>query len=473
MPTIQINLGYFVELGNLPFPLMMMRLFLDGGWIPILIVLLFGARELWLQSRRGKWIAKQTFCILAVDVPRQNEQTVKAVEQIFAQISGAYGSLDTYEKWWEGKFQMSISFEIVSVGGYVQFLIHTPTKYRDLVESSIFSHYPDADITEVVDYTDRLPRTYPHPDYDLTGAEFVLKKGSHLPIKTYTAFEDKSAENFFKDPLSGVLEVLSALRPGENLWIQIVLTPTDDSWKSAGEKEVAKMMGKEPKKHKGMSFGILDHILWLPIGVWQELASFVSFGEGGDHKEVKKEEYKMMNMSPGERQVLEQIQLKLTKIAFETTIRYVYGGRRDVFNKGRVTALKGAFSQYSSLDMNQFKGYSKVMPKEDYFHQRWEANGKKMRILANYRDRSSDGAPPFYLNVEELATLYHFPMVASKASSVKKTEAKRAEPPTSLPYETEGDEDVFTPFGPPPSAPSPGSSAPKKKGGVPDDLPFA
>jgi hypothetical protein len=60
-----------------------------------------------------------------VDVPRMNEQTAKAVEHIFSTIAGAYSGLDRFEKYWLGKFQPSFSFEIVSIGGYVQFLVHT------------------------------------------------------------------------------------------------------------------------------------------------------------------------------------------------------------------------------------------------------------------------------------------------------------------------------------------------------------
>jgi len=37
------------------------------------------------------------------------------------------------------------------------------------------------------------------------------------------------------------------------------------------------------------------------------------------------------------------------------------------------------------------------------------------------------------LNTEELASLWHFPILTVKAPLVKKTEAKKAEPPMSLP----------------------------------------
>ena len=56
-----------------------------------------------------------------------------------------------------------------------------------------------------------------------------------------------------------------------------------------------------------------------------------------------------------------------------------------------------------------------------------------------------DGATPFMLCTEELATLYHFPTITVKAPLIKKAEAKRAEPPTALPVEFMSGKNFFTP----------------------------
>ncbi len=37
------------------------------------------------------------------------------------------------------------------------------------------------------------------------------------------------------------------------------------------------------------------------------------------------------------------------------------------------------------------------------------------------------------MNIEELATLYHFPVITTKAPLIKKTSSKRGEPPIGLP----------------------------------------
>lgn len=460
MPTIQINPDYFVQLGNLPFPLLMARIFLDGGWIPVLFVLIQGLWLLWVQSRQEKFAATIAYTVLAIDIPRNNEQTPKAAEQIFTHLSGAHSGLDAFEKYWKGKFTPSFSFELVSVDGYVQYLVHCPKKFRDLVESSIYAQYPEAEISEVPDYVDKVPRRFPDPEWDCFGTEFVLKKPAAYPIRTFTEFEDKAAEEMiFKDPMSAILEVMSGLKRGEQMWLQLRVTPVDESWQKKGEEVVDKIMGKKKVVQKGF----VDHLIELPLAVANELM------HGGEEapKEKKPDQPKIASLSPGERKVLEKIQEKLAKVGFMVKIRVVYLGRRDVFNKGRMSQLKGAMSQFNAINMNAFKGYGPVTPKGDYFWQRWSENEKKTRIVSNYRNRSGKGATPYALNIEELATIYHFPMLSVKAPLVKKTEAKRAEPPSSLPAEG-----YF------PSVEIKAPAKPSKKNmdedgdGLPDNIPF-
>src|SRR5690606_34574244 len=172
--------------------------------------------------------------------------------------------VDAFEKYWLGKFNPSFSFEIVSIDGYVQYFIQTPKKYRDLVESAIYSQYPEAEISEVPDYTKNVPKNYPDPEWDAFGTEYVLKKNEAYPIRTYTEFEDKSSEEFmFKDPISAILELMGSLKHGEQLWFQIRLTPTDEEWQKKGEDVVNKMLGIKKEAKKGVVDQVLETPLWM------------------------------------------------------------------------------------------------------------------------------------------------------------------------------------------------------------------
>lgn len=437
----------------MPFPLMLTRVFLDGGWIFVLWMFLYGSWLFFVDWRRTKYAMAQTYCLLAIDVPKLNEQTPKAVEQIFSHFSGAYSNLDWFETYWLGKLQPKFSFELVSIDGYVQFLVRTPTKYRDLVEAAFYSHYPDAEIVEVVDYATRVPSKYPDPEYEIFGTEFILKKDSYFPLRTYIQFEHNLSEEYFKDPMSSVLEVMSSLKTGEQLWLQILCSPTDESWKDKGEEYADKMLGKKKPVKKSMVDQVMDMPMWWINETSTQMLGGSLLGGNASTEEKKSDQPKMLALSPGERGVLEAVQMKISKIGFKCKMRMVYVAKRNVFNKGRFTSIKGSLAQFSALNMNALKVYGPVTPKEDYFYQRWYSEGKKMLILAKYKSRSGDGATSYIMNIEELATLYHFPVMQVKAPLVKKTEAKRAEPPSSLPTMDDLDGKRFEKVKPPSAKP--------------------
>src|SRR3989344_9638118 len=96
------------------------------GWLPLALIFLKMSSVFWLQWRRGLWSSQQRWVLLAIDVPEENEQSCKAVENIFTYLSGAHKNINLIEKWWIGFLQPVFSFEIVGLEGYIQFLVRAP-----------------------------------------------------------------------------------------------------------------------------------------------------------------------------------------------------------------------------------------------------------------------------------------------------------------------------------------------------------
>ena len=172
-----------------PFSAMYL-LFTGGGWIIFVFVFLYGGLIARIEFIRNRFDANIEFVLLAIDIPRMNEQSPKAVEHIFSHIYGIRKTGNLKERFLRGYTQLNISLEIVSIEGFIQFLIRTPVKFRDLVEAAIYAQYPEAELTEVDDYVDLIPKPleFPHHEWDIWGTQYKLAKNHVYPIKTYPFF---------------------------------------------------------------------------------------------------------------------------------------------------------------------------------------------------------------------------------------------------------------------------------------------
>lgn len=416
---------------RLPPDQMFWEFFINVGWIFIAILFLFAVLIMYLQNLRSHWAAKNLkYILLAIDIPKGNEQSPKAAENMFTYLAGAHGSPNFFEKWFEGKFQVSFSYEIVSLEGYTQFLIRTPIEYRDLIETSVYSQYPDAEIAEVDDYIDTVPHRFPDEEYDVWGSEFVQTNHWAFPIKLYPEFEHKYGpiETQFKDPMASFIDLCGSLREGENLWFQMVVIPTGFDWIKQSSAQVDKIIGRN-KGSKGTASKIVE---------WIGNASEAIYSIWGDIEDKAQEKPRsIIELDPKEQKQIEAIELKSAKVAFEVKIRAVYVARKDIMSKSKVVnGLIGYLKQFVSLHLNNLRPDLKsTMTKTAYFNKSKRLNDKKNAIITNYINRDdSMGPSPGIYNIEELATLWHFPIEANvRSSMMQKAPGRKAGAPSSLP----------------------------------------
>jgi hypothetical protein len=438
---INIDFSYFEMLGAMSPPAIMWRVFVDGGWMPILFIFLTGSWWIWKNWRQNLYQAKRRFVFLAVDIPKTSEdepsQSPLAVENIFAHLDGAHGTDTLWEKYWGGKTQDYFSLEIVSIEGYIQFVIRTRDKYRDLVEAAIYAQYPHAEITEVVDYTQFAPKKFPDPEWELFGTEWINVKPEAYPLRTYHDFEDPATKEF-KDPMAAMLETMSKMGKGEQIWFQIIVTPTTQKdWVQKGEKLVKKLIGVKVEAKKTWVDKAFDLPGAIATPALQQI--FSSEEEGVKKKEDKKEASLMQYLSPGTKTLVEEIEEKISKIGFKTKIRMIYLGKKEIFKKTRAAhPMIGAMKQMNTMDGQSLKPeYKKVGTAAHYILVKKRLQWKQNKILRAYKGRSNSRGlgEGFVLNIEELATLWHFPAAWIKAPSVKTVESKRGVPPVNLPLE--------------------------------------
>ena len=402
-------------------------------WFILPPILFFIWRDLWLHYRRRRYILSLDWVTLRLKVPPEVLKTPKAMEQFFAAIHAAKTSPNWRERYLKGEVPTWLSFEIVGIGGGgIYFFIRTPKKYRDLIESQLYAQYPDIEIYETEDYPKFLPPHLPDKNYDLWGTELALEKDDPYPIRTYQFFEDQKEEKRL-DPLAGLVEWLNRLRDGEQIWMQIVLEPTGSDFKKKGEEIIAKLIGKPEEKKKSSWAGVE----W-PVSPWEFFVNFIKAPfEAPTWSEGKKEDKeklpsKVQFLSSGEKEIVEAIEKKIAKLGYEGGIRVLYIGKRDVFSKANIAAINAYFRQFNTQNLNAFKSNSKVATKVEFWFKNHRENLRKAKIYRYYRERERIHKKSVF-NVEELATLYHFPLRSVTAPTLERIYSRKGAPPSNLP----------------------------------------
>jgi hypothetical protein len=419
------------------------ELFAIFAWIIFVNFLIFAVVIFYADYVQDKKNQNWKYIVLAIDIPQLNLQTPKAVEQIFSNLSGAFSKPDIIGKFREGYKQKWFSFEIISIGGYIQFLVWTEESFKDLVEASIYAQYPEAEITEVEDYVDQIPDKYPNPDYDIWMADFTLAENFAFPIRCYDEFvHNITKEDSLKDPMSSFLESFARIGHGEQMWFQILIQPVDNSWKEKVIEKIKDFIGEKTNKKSLWSF-ILGSKVGDEIAQSLKEIKLQMTGYEGSTSSAEADKGPKNNlqfMTPGQRKLVESMEKKIEKIGFKTKMRTAYIARKEIYNPERgVNSLIGSINQFNNPSSN-----SLVIQSSTFDRNLKKASIKKTNFFKAYKKRKINfGANAFILNIEELASVWHFPMSNVRAPLLQKSTTKVSEPPASLPVEYLSENFVF------------------------------
>ncbi len=441
---IFLGFGRFLK-GFLPYFSIFWQIFKSWWWLPLPFIFWRPFCFLWLWWRTDLWLKKQKFILLEIRIPKEVLKPIRAMETVMSALwQPIYDPPDWWEKWIEGKIQLSYSFEIVSIDGEPHFFIRIPEPLRDSIEAIIYSQYPQAEISVADDYTKKVPQDIPNKDWDLWGCDYRLLKEDPYPIKTYKEFETEreAIEEKRVDPIASLLEAFNKIKKGEQIWIQMVATPVTNKevpWIKEGEEIKDKLAKREKKKVKRRPM-ILEAIDVLITGE----------PPSGPKKEEESVIPPEMKLTPGERETVAAIEKKISKSGFHTNIRFIYLGKKDAFFKPNLRLVFGFFASFKTEDLNALVPWGKTICK---IHKSWflplnlllprRLYLRKRKIFRRYCLRVHPLFPKkakfparFVLNTEELASIYHFPGRASApAPFVPRIESKKGEAPPTLPTE--------------------------------------
>lgn len=444
-------------------------------WVGALIVLFLigkrlyeGAFKYFHDYWEDRFLERIERVALEVRIPTDLEKTPHAMEQVYA---GLYGTARS-PSWWDVKFrgylETTYTFELISRGGNIHFVLNVPREYQEVVESHLYSQFAEIEINEIKDYTKDAPDVLPNEDYGIAACEFQLEKDDPYPIRTYKDFDiepGRRAEEAV-DPIASTLETFNNVRPDCELWLQVLFAPPmGGDWRAEGRAIIDEMMGRGSGfSSEGLFRKFFGEVFDLLKLLFAELASFIT-GErmevslrGGNGEEEEDDDYPMWKLTPGEQDAIEAIERNISKPGFFSVVRAVYFAPWEKFTTDRLVSIIGSYQQFSEGNLNSFEtnsalGYKVRLKdfweyrKEIYF-MAWkykeipttpeQLREMRMReIYHNYKVRSpgkpARGHSFLTLNTEELATIYHFPMKSVETPELPQQEAQKGEPPSSLP----------------------------------------
>ena len=386
-------------------------------WAPF--VLFAVAWKKWVKFIHLEYVlTKIKWVLLEVRVPKEVNKSPLAMELVLANAFYQTGGTGTwFARWWLGKVRNFFSLEIVSIEGRISFLIRAPEMFRKLIESQIYAQYPQAQISDAVDYTQMVPAYKKDNGWKIWGCEFVLTQHDAYPIKSYVDYGlDKAIGTLEEeqriDPITSMLEFMGSLHKDEQVWFQIVIRAATDRF-------------DDPKK-------------WLKKRGWKDESRDVINDLLKKYKGEKDKPAEKL-MTKGMEENIKSMERHLNKLGFDCGIRAIYLAKNDVFDAAHIQGLLSSVKQYNSNELNGFKPFGDSVTDFDYPWQNFlgSLEEKKAELFNSYKLRSFFTPPysrkPFVLSTEELATIYHFPGRVSETPSFARIESKTAEPPTNLP----------------------------------------
>ena len=115
-------------------------------------------------------------------------------------------------------------------------------------------------------------------------------------------------------------------------------------------------------------------------------------------------------------------------------MRFLYIGRREVFDKIFVSSFFGGLKQFNDQQLNNFAPDNRSKTYANYIWKDFRLAFRQRRIYRRYRNRFPTGVK-FMLSTEELASIYHMPDMSVVAPSMQRIDARRSGAPANLPVE--------------------------------------
>jgi hypothetical protein len=323
--------------------------------------------------------------IAVANKEQEFSKLVVAMEQFYSGMLSIKGSSSM-----QNYFTIEIALE--SHDDKIVFYVSVPNSKVTLFEKHMMATFPSAQM--LVSKRDYNPFNESGVS---VGSVAKLNKQPILPIKTY--------EDFSQDPLNVILGVFTKLKKfGEGSAIQFVITPVGDEINKKYQDAL-----KEVKK--GVTIDrALEH---TAIKVVRDIVGTI-FGD--EKKKEKQEEEALKKVDAGE---VEMIMEKISSPIVNVVIRIVGSAETEERAIEIVNDVESAFNQFSNEPANNI-GFLKV------------SKGNMRQLLNDFSFRLFTEKYAIPLNLKELTTIFHFPVMKTESTELKQSKMVTAPAPQNM-----------------------------------------
>jgi hypothetical protein len=311
---------------------------------------------------------------------------IQAMKQFYI---GMMGVADPYKG---GYYTLELAVQ--NSGSNIALYASVPRVHIDIFEKLVHSYYPGAAVEEATD------------DYNIFSATGTAIAGATASLKSPAIFPLNTDQAFEHDPLTALIGSLSKLEvAGEGAAIQIIITNDIDNTNGLYQNIIdAAVAGK---KVKDLYEDMTDSVA---RGVTKGLRAFLEIGKKDDQEKEKKTDTRGIELA----------QKKNQSQTLTAGIRIITTGPSLDRSKSILQTIKSSFNQFTLVESNGIE-WSDVGA--THIHE----------FARDFSFRSLQKNQQLPLNVDELATLFHFPVALSTAPELKEISAVSAPAPTTMP----------------------------------------
>ena len=328
--------------------------------------------------------------------PKKESETPKEEKVLISQMEQVLANFLSLKKPKVFSTVLSVALEIASQtgGSDISFYVAVPRHLETVFEKYVQGVYPRAIV-------EKIPQDYTvfEPQGQTAGAYLKLKENFIFPISTYQILE--------KDPLSTITNNLSKINANEGAAIQLIIKPLSRfNLRERGEKVLQKI-----REGKNIKTAVSEANQGVFMGILKEVSK----------DSVKKEKDEIKKKEQGFDQAgYDAIQKKIQKQPFETNIRLVASATSKERAQEILNHLISSFSQFSLSAPNGFDAK--------------EVKGSRLKkFIYEFSFRIFNEKQVNILNIEELASIYHFPTHLIETPYIKTSKSQVTAPPADLP----------------------------------------